>query len=219
MNEVERYDTRKNETGQPAEVEELYESFFGEGTEEERLRIRELAAKLNIRDNDALWIIIYVMNYFGRFYRDLPNKIRESSDACLENIQITAAKICEAEVRKSQELFTEILARSAEEILERHKKKTWLYDMFLPLSWTCMGIFCLCLISFTGGAAISRREHPLADLMSIPAGWIVPLALIPAAGFAVYRGLLESGWKRYLSLGASIVMIVLFLIVLQYVLL
>lgn len=219
MNEVERYDTRKNETRQPAEVEELYESFFGEGTEEERLRIRELAAKLNIRDNDALWIIIYVMNYFGRFYRDLPNKIRESSDACLENIQITAAKICEAEVRKSQELFTEILARSAEEILERHKKKTWLYDMFLPLSWTCMGIFCLCLISFTGGAAISRREHPLADLMSIPAGWIVPLALIPAAGFAVYRGLLESGWKRYLSLGASIVMIVLFLIVLQYVLL
>ena len=100
MNEVERYDTRKNKTGQPAEIEELYESFFGEGTEEERLKIRELAAKLNIRDNDALWIIIYVMNYFGRFYRDLPNKIRESSNACLENIQITAAKICEAEVRK-----------------------------------------------------------------------------------------------------------------------
>ena len=91
--------------------------------------------------------------------------------------------------------------------------------MFLPLSWICMGIFCLCLISFAGGSAISGREHPLAALMSIPAGWIVPLALIPAAGFAVYRGLLESGWKRYLSLGASIVMIVLFLIVLQYVLL
>lgn len=215
MNEAEKDDTRKNDIEQAAE---LYESFFGKGTEEERLRIRELATKLNIRDNDALWIIIYVMNYFGRFYQDLPEKIRESTDSCLENIQDAATKICQTELQRSQAIFTETLVKSAEAILERHQRKAWLYDMFLPLSWTCMGIFCLCLLSFIGGAAISGKGQPLPFLMSVPAGWIIPLSLIPIAGFAAYRGLSESGWKRYFSLGASGIIIVLFLIVLQYIL-
>lgn len=215
MNEAEKDDTRKNDIEQAAE---LYESFFGKGTEEERLRIRELATKLNIRDNDALWIIIYVMNYFGRFYQDLPEKIRESTDSCLENIQDAATKICQTELQRSQAIFTETLVKSAEAILERHQRKAWLYDMFLPLSWTCMGIFCLCLLSFIGGAAISGKGQPLPFLMSVPAGWIIPLSLIPIAGFAAYRGLSESGWKRYFSLGASGIIIVLFLIVLQCIL-
>ena len=218
MNEANQADTRKNDTIETNDAARLYESFFGEGTEEEQLRIRELGAKLNIRDNDALWIIVYVMNYFGRFYRDLPTRIRESSDTCLESIQSAATKICEAEIQRTQVIFMETLARSAEEILTRHKRKTWLYDMFLPLSWTCMGIFCLCLLSFIGGASISGKSQPLPFLMSVPAGWIIPLSLIPIAGFAAYRGLSESGWKRYFSFGALGIIIVLFLIILQYIL-
>lgn len=61
MNEANQADTRKNDTIETNDAARLYESFFGEGTEEEQLRIRELGAKLNIRDNDALWIIVYVM--------------------------------------------------------------------------------------------------------------------------------------------------------------
>ena len=74
-------------------AEEVYESFFGEGTEEEQLRIRELAARLNIRDNDALWIIVYVLNYFGRFYHDLPEKLKDASGECLKTVQEAAAEI------------------------------------------------------------------------------------------------------------------------------
>ena len=39
------------------EAEANYNAFFGEGSEEEQLRIREIASKLNIRSNDAIWII------------------------------------------------------------------------------------------------------------------------------------------------------------------
>ena len=49
------------------EAERWYSHFFGDATEGEQLRLRELASKLNIRDNDALWTIIYTLNYFGRF--------------------------------------------------------------------------------------------------------------------------------------------------------
>ena len=202
-------------------AEALYESFFGEGTEDERLRIRELAAKLNIRDNDALWIIIYILNYFGRFYRDLPEKLRATSSECFETVQKAAAEISESETRKAQVLFAETLTKSTQEILERHKKRAWVYELFLPLAWSCMGVFCLCLVSFAGGAAVSGKgwgHSPLTALFNAPAGWIVPLALIPVGGFALYRGLIEQGQTRYINLAAALLSGILVLAVLFYIL-
>lgn len=46
------------------EAEANYSAFFGKGYEEERLRLHEIASKLNIRDNDAIWIIVFIFNYF-----------------------------------------------------------------------------------------------------------------------------------------------------------
>ena len=202
-------------------AEELYESFFGNGTEEEQLRIRELAAKMNIRDNDALWIIIYVLNYFGRFYRDLPEKLRATSSECFETVQKAAAEISESEARKAQVLFAETLMKSTQEILEQHKKRAWLYEMFLPLAWSCLGVFCLCLVSFVGGAAVSGKgwgTSYVSALLKAPAGWIIPLALIPMGGFALYRGLTEQGRKRYFNLSAALLSVILAFSVLFYIL-
>ena len=202
-------------------AEALYESFFGEGTEEEQLRIRELAAKLNVRDNDALWIIIYVLNYFGRFYRDLPDKLKATSSECFETVQKTAAEISEAEMRKAQVAFSETLTKSTQEILERHKKRAWGYELFLPLAWSCMGVFFLCLVSFVAGAAVSGRgwgHSPLTALLNAPAGWIVPLALIPMGGFALYRGLIEQGRTRIFNLMGAVLSGILAFDVLFYIL-
>ncbi len=202
-------------------AEALYESFFGEGTEDEQLRIRELAAKLNVRDNDALWIIIYVLNYFGRFYRDLPEKLKATSDECFETVQKAAAEITEAETRKAQVHFSETLTKSTQEILERHKKRAWVYELFLPLAWSCMGVFCLCLISFVAGSAVAGKgwgHSPLNALLNAPAGWIIPLALIPMGGFALYRGLIESGRERICNLVAAFLSGILAFGVLFYIL-
>lgn len=199
----------------------LYESFFGNGTEEEQLRLSELAGKLGVRDNDAIWIIIYVLNYFGRFYRDLPAKLKESSNICLEDVRKAAAEISEAEVRKAQALFSETLTKSTQELLDQYKKKTWLYDMFLPLAWACAGVFGLCLLSFVGGAAIVGKgwgQSPMPALLNAPAGWILPLAFIPVAGFAIYRGFMEFDRKRYLYFAAAGLIIILAFGALGYVL-
>lgn len=202
-------------------AEVLYESFFGEGTEEEQLRIREVAARLNIRDNDALWIIIYVLNYFGRFYRDLPEKLKAASTECFEAVQKTAAEVSEAEVRRAQMKFSETLTKSTQEILEKHKKRAWVYELFLPLAWSCMGVFCLCLISFVAGSAVAGKgwgHSPLTALFNAPAGWIIPLALIPMGGFALYRGLIEQGRTRYLNLAAAFLFGILAFGILFYIL-
>lgn len=207
------------------EAEANYNAFFGEGSEEEQLRIREIASKLNIRSNDAIWIIVFIFNYFGRFYQHLPQKIKsavhDSLNDCVEALKNSAEVISQNEAQKSKDILTESLATISQEILTQHQKKMRLYDFFLPLAWSCLGIFCLCLVSFIGGAAVAGKgwgHSPLEALLNAPAGWIIPLALIPVGGVSLYQGLTEQGKTKYLNLTVAFLSAALVLCVLPHIL-
>lgn len=207
------------------EAEANYNAFFGEGSEEEQLRIREIASKLNIRSNDAIWIIVFIFNYFGRFYQHLPQKIKsavhDSLNDCVEALKNSAEVISQNEAQKSKDILSESLARISQEIITQHQKKMRLYDFFLPLAWSCLGIFSLCLVSFIGGAAVAGKgwgHSPLEALLNAPAGWIIPLALIPVGGVSLYQGLTEQGKTKYLNLTAAFLSAALVLCVLPHIL-
>ena len=207
------------------EAEANYNAFFGEGSEEEQLRIREIASKLNIRSNDAIWIIVFIFNYFGRFYQHLPQKIKsavhDSLNDCVEALKNSAEVISQNEAQKSKDILSESLATISQEILTQHQKKMRLYDFFLPLAWSCLGIFSLCLVSFIGGAAVAGKgwgHSPLEALLNAPAGWIIPLALIPVGGVSLYQGLTEQGKTKYLNLTAAFLSAALVLCVLPHIL-
>lgn len=173
-------------------AEHWFSHFFGDETEGEQLRLRELASKLNIRDNDALWTIIYTLNYFGRFYQDLPEKIREAASGCLEDVRKAAEEVGTSEAQKAQVLFAETLKRSTEEILEQHKHRSFFLELFIPLSLMCFGVFVLCLIAFVSGAAVAGKgwgTSHLSALLNAPAGGVLALEMIPVAGVMLYRGL------------------------------
>lgn len=207
------------------EAEANYQAFFGEGSEEEQLRIREIASKLNIRSNDAIWIIVFIFNYFGRFYQHLPQKfnsvVHDTLNECVEALKTSAEIISQNEAQKSKDILSDSLAKISQEILEQHKKKMRLYDFFLPLAGACLGIFCLCLISFIGGSAVAGKgwgHSPLEALLNTPAGWILPLALIPVGGIALFKGLTEQGKTKYLNLTAAFLCAALVLCVLPHIL-
>ena len=207
------------------EAEANYSAFFGKGSEEEQSRLREIASKLNIRDNDAIWIIVFVFNYFGRFYFQLPQKIKASVQetlcGCVENLKQDAQIISQIQAQKSQDIFSDTLTRISQEILNQHRKNMRLYEFFLPLAGACFGIFCLCLISFVGGAAVAGKgwgHSPLEALFNAPAGWILPLALIPVGRFALFRGLTEQGRVRYMNLTAAFLVALLVLCVIPHIL-
>lgn len=207
------------------EAEANYNAFFGEGSEEEQLRIREIASKLNIRSNDAIWIIVFIFNYFGRFYLHLPQKIKsavhDSLNDCVEALKNSAEVISQNEAQKSKDILSESLATISQEIITQHQKKMRLYDFFLPLAWSCLGIFCLCLVSFIGGAAVAGKgwgHSPLEALLNAPAGWIIPLALIPVGGVSLYQGLTEQGKTKYLNLTVAFLSAALVLCVLPHIL-
>ena len=109
----------------------------------------------------------------------------------------------------------------SQDILDQNRRKMWLYDFFIPLACACLAVFCLCLISFVGGAAVVGKgwgHSPLEALLNAPAGWIIPLALIPVGGFALFRGLTEQGKGKFINLVTALIIAVLVLCVIPHIL-
>lgn len=163
----------------------IYEEFFGKSSEEEQLKIKELAEKLNIKNNDAIWIIIYVFNYFGRFYNDLPQKLNESANDILEKIKESNQETNEIAMKNTENILTEKLEEVSRK-LEYSKYSKGSRDIFTAGYSLCAGIFLLCLICFVAGAAIIGKrwgKTPIDALLMAPAGWIIPVCILPLAVF------------------------------------
>ena len=206
-------------------AEAVFSSFFGDFTEDEQKILRDFGSKFNIRSNDAIWSIVGIFIIFGRINNKLPQRIKtafaESKDDFIEFMKKVAANLVELETQKALLNLSETLQQISKDIFNQHRKKTWIYDFFIPLAFACFGAFCLCLISFVGGAAVAGKGwgHSPADaLLNAPAGWIIPLALIPVGGFALFRGLTEQGRDKYINLVVAVIIAILALCVLFHIL-
>jgi len=207
------------------EAEAVFESFFGDFTEEEQKILREFGAKFNIRSNDAIWSIAGIFIIFGRINNKLPQKIKnvftESKDDFIEAMKKSATDSVENEAQKALSNLSDSLMEISQNFLNQQRKKAWIYDFFVPVAFACLGIFFLCLISFIGGAAVAGKgwgHSPVEALLNAPAGWIIPLALIPVGGFTLFRGLTEQGRVKYLNLIAALIVAVLVLCVITHIL-
>ena len=207
------------------EAEAVFEAFFGDFAEEERNILRELGAKFNIRSNDAIWSIAGIFMIFGRINNKLPQKIKnafaESKDDFIESMKKAAVDTVEHETQKAQTILAENLSQISQEFFNQQRKNAWLYEFFVPLAFSCLSIFSLCLISFIGGAAVTGKgwgHSPVEALLNAPAGWIIPLALIPVGGFALFRGLTGKGQEKYINLGIAMIVAILVFCVISHIL-
>lgn len=177
---------------------EFIKVVFGEGKEEERRQFEEEARKLNIRDNDAIWTIVYVLNYFGRFYAGLPKEILDSKQQLLDTVEIESKKTVEEQVAASNDILAAAVVDSANKIAQRQSMVSYLTTS----TFFCIGIFCLCLISFVAGSAVAGKgwgHSPVSALLNVPAGWIVPISLVPISiyrGIYAYRAFIANTAKR-----------------------
>ena len=225
INEIEQPAQDSFEASEQRKSENILSAFFGNCNEEEMKIINELSQNLGIRSNDALWIFVKVFFSFNRENNKLPQRISDAldnkKDEIIDCVKQFAASAVELETKKALSNLSEALQQISQEIYNQRKNQLWLYDFFLPLACTCLGIFFLCLISFIGGSAIAGKgwgHSPVEALLNAPSGWIIPLALIPVGGFALFRGLTEQGRTKYLNLLAALIVAVLVLCVLSRIL-
>nr|WP_244321777.1 hypothetical protein [Burkholderia reimsis] len=63
----------------------LFQEVSGEVPDDTSLaRMRRVSGVLNLQDNDALWSIIAVLEYYARLYEAMPERIRWASEGSLE---------------------------------------------------------------------------------------------------------------------------------------
>ena len=205
--------------------ESILAAFFNDCNEEEQKIINEFSQIQGIRANDAVWVFVKIFFGINRANNTLPQRISDALDAktneILEAVKQFAASSVENEAQKAMSNLSDSLMKLSQDFLNQQRKKVWIYDFFVPVVCACLGIFFLCLISFIGGAAVAGKgwgHSPVEALLNAPAGWIIPLALIPVCGLALFRGLTEQGKSRLVNLIIALIIAVLVLCVVFHIL-
>ena len=77
-------------------------------TERERDQLRRVQAELGLRENDALWLVIFALQYDEGLYRQFPKAIAAEAQRVLSETRVTA----EATIRAGAELAKADLAKA-----------------------------------------------------------------------------------------------------------
>lgn len=143
-------------------------------SEAEAARLREIGNKLNLREDDALWPLLAALEYQRIYYEALPKKIVAASRTIMDGMAAAA----ERETAAAQARLTDSLVREAEYLASKIQ-----YGRLVPL-WL-LALICLLaygsLMLWAGFRIDTGRDIPLAEVLHMPAGWLIS-GLCLAAG-------------------------------------
>lgn len=133
----------------------------GKLTPEQEARVREVAVRLQIREDDAVWQLLEAMEYQRIFYEKLPKRIEDTSGKLLKNIKETA----EAEVAKSKTELTKSIVQEARYLASKIQ-----WSEVLPLLIVgIISMFAYTALSMWAGFQLGAGEiRPIRDVLLIP---------------------------------------------------
>lgn len=89
------------------------------------LRMRRMSGALNLRDNDALWSMIAVLEYYARLYEAMPDRIRRAGDGGFEAVRREAGEATDALMRQHRDALARCKAtiQLAESMIREHEAR------------------------------------------------------------------------------------------------
>ncbi|KWF91491.1 hypothetical protein WL94_13530 [Burkholderia cepacia] len=89
------------------------------------LRMRRVSGALSLRDNDALWSMIVVLEYYARLYEAMPDRIRRAGDGSVETVRREAEAATDALMRQHRDALARCKAtiQLAESMIREHEAK------------------------------------------------------------------------------------------------
>src|SRR5208337_3070277 len=123
-----------------------FERLLGRAaTERERDQLRRVQAELGLRENDALWLIIFALQYYEGLYRQFPKAIAAEAQRVLSETRVTAeatiragAEAAKADLAKAIAITAKHLARD----VARRQMIQWLvFGMLVGASLLGVGVY------------------------------------------------------------------------------
>lgn len=89
------------------------------------LRMRRISDALNLRDNDALWSMIAVLEYYARLYEAMPDRIRKAGDGSFDAVRREAEGAADALMRQHRDALARCKAtiQLAESMIREHEAR------------------------------------------------------------------------------------------------
>jgi hypothetical protein len=104
----------------------LFREVSGDVPDEASLaRMRRVSGALNLRDNDALWAMIAVLEYYARLYEAMPERIRWASEGSLEAARREVGGATDALMQHHQDALERCKAtiQLAENLIQEHEAR------------------------------------------------------------------------------------------------
>lgn len=87
----------KKRGGSPDALARLFLDVRGELPDDASvLRMRRVSGALNLRDNDALWSVLVMLEHYGRLYEAMPERIRQAGAGSLDAVRTEARAATDA---------------------------------------------------------------------------------------------------------------------------
>jgi hypothetical protein len=116
-----------NETTAPLSS---FERMLGRAaTERERDQLRRVQTELDLRENDALWLVIFALQYYEGLYRQFPKAIAAEAQRVLSETRVTAEATIRAGAESAKADLAKAIAITAREVardVARRQMIQWL---------------------------------------------------------------------------------------------
>lgn len=110
----------------PDALARLFHDVTGEVPDDASLlRMRRISGVLNLRDNDALWSMIAVLECYARLYEAMPDSIRKAGDGGFDAIRREAGEATDTLMRQHRDALARCKAtiQLAESMIREHETR------------------------------------------------------------------------------------------------
>ncbi|WP_296713085.1 hypothetical protein [Rhodoblastus sp.] len=101
-------------------------------TEAERVQLRKIRDALDLRDNDALWSVLFALQYYDSLYRQFPKAIAAEATKILAETRAASEAVMRANVASAHADLARAVALTAQGVA-RSVARRW------QLRWTIIG--------------------------------------------------------------------------------
>lgn len=169
------------------DIESSFKALLGrQPSDKEVERLYRVKNALNIRDNDAMWMILMALESYDTLYSKYPALIAGQVDIVIEKQRELIAEIVDAESKKALSTLSSAVAQTSQlvalKVADTARWQAW--------GWVCVGLIAFGALCLTAGfvlgsgnmpfwASTHQSSNPLEIVISIlmkaPVGWLVPL--------------------------------------------
>ena len=135
-----------------ARVFSAFEKLLGRtATETEREQLRKIRDALDLRDNDALWSVLFALQYYDSLYRQFPKAIAAEATKILAETRAASEAVMRANVASAQADLARAVALTAQGVAQSVARR-W------QLQWTIIGAAVGAIIFASGVFAGLRLQ-------------------------------------------------------------